>query len=940
MRVALHSASPVAQTPVNRRKPPVTPVDDPLERQADHLSPSVHRALASPGEPLDAATRAYFEPRFGRDFSSVRLHTDAFAASTTRALDASAYAVGQHIVLGNETSPLLNPGSLPTLAHELTHVVQQSGGGEMHRPRTGRAQEAEAGSVANAMAAGGKPAPIRQYSAVGLACQPRRNDEEDEIERKRREAISSLDWMADLPLFDPSQGAGETETDRKRREAISSLDWMAGIPPIVFDDDAPTLIRWAERKTQEYYDPEASAEKRAAIASGLLKVFKSLRELEGRAERDSDGALIYTNRLTEKSTPWTENRVRALDEIPLFGSDSIAEWTLAAKPGKPGAKAGKGRRVSEPPKRQQAAAPARPSGLAMNITFHKRSGMTLSSEEGQRRIIAFIIASTRTGFTADQLDWVVAQIGLEKRWAPPPGMDLGAWQASFDSIPEGDEVTLTITESFTLELDRLLSEVPSQRDFLIEAYRQGVLEAEAGLKLGIATFAIGTAALGGGALLGTALAPAGAIGSGGLLGGGIGMSARTVGTHLYLNAPALYGKALLYGGATLSGLSLGQHVLEIRQRGLGWSDIPQFAGDLMPFASGYADYRYFSGGGTTPRNDKPPADSPDTEIGPPRPPVDTAEPDLVITRPARLDPESGKVKTSIVDLGSKRTFDGEVDPQTGNGQIVDRRSREVVGVISNGDIRKPSTGLPPPGAPAAPSAAPPAVAQPMTPIPSGQSGAPPAVAKPTTPIPSSQSGTPPAVAQPTTLIRAGQGGTPAGPVPGVSTPPADWRDFLPMARWAQALSSQKHGAPPNMVGMATPGPPPFTFATNEAWIYDGLPIRVVNTPTGPRAFYRRDGRGGVRPYGAQVGDWAPFLGFRPLLYGAQLVKPPSAVSPNTPPELYRWGNQEAVDADRWLKAQPQVPEIDVGVDWGIIQRRLEELGVFVEFPIGNMADVD
>ena len=58
---------------------------------------SVHEVLRSPGQPLDAATRAFFEPRFGRDFSGVRMHTDAAAAQSARDVNARAYTVGRNI---------------------------------------------------------------------------------------------------------------------------------------------------------------------------------------------------------------------------------------------------------------------------------------------------------------------------------------------------------------------------------------------------------------------------------------------------------------------------------------------------------------------------------------------------------------------------------------------------------------------------------------------------------------------------------------------------------------------------------------------------------------------------------------------------------------------------------------------------------------------------
>src|SRR6476646_10723982 len=60
--------------------------------------PVVHETLAGTGQPLDPATRGFFEPRFGHDFSKVRVHTDARAAQSAMAVDASAYTVGQHVV--------------------------------------------------------------------------------------------------------------------------------------------------------------------------------------------------------------------------------------------------------------------------------------------------------------------------------------------------------------------------------------------------------------------------------------------------------------------------------------------------------------------------------------------------------------------------------------------------------------------------------------------------------------------------------------------------------------------------------------------------------------------------------------------------------------------------------------------------------------------------
>jgi hypothetical protein len=93
---------------------------------ANDLPSIVHEVLGSPGQPLDATTRAFMEPRLAHDFSSVRVHTDSRAAESARAMKALAYTVGTDVVFrsGHYAPATLRGNQL--LAHELTHVVQQS----------------------------------------------------------------------------------------------------------------------------------------------------------------------------------------------------------------------------------------------------------------------------------------------------------------------------------------------------------------------------------------------------------------------------------------------------------------------------------------------------------------------------------------------------------------------------------------------------------------------------------------------------------------------------------------------------------------------------------------------------------------------------------------------------------------------------------------------
>jgi uncharacterized protein DUF4157 len=87
--------------------------------------PIVHDALATPGRPLDAATRSFMETRFGEDFGRVRVHTGGKAADSANAVDALAYTAGQDVVFAaGRYAPGTAAGDR-LLAHELTHTLQQ-----------------------------------------------------------------------------------------------------------------------------------------------------------------------------------------------------------------------------------------------------------------------------------------------------------------------------------------------------------------------------------------------------------------------------------------------------------------------------------------------------------------------------------------------------------------------------------------------------------------------------------------------------------------------------------------------------------------------------------------------------------------------------------------------------------------------------------------------
>ena len=93
-------------------------------------SPIINKVLGFPGQPLDGATRAFMEPRFGYDFGHVRVHTGAKAAASARAVNALAFTntVKISCLVSDKTAPETTQGRR-LLAHELAHVVQEGNRG-------------------------------------------------------------------------------------------------------------------------------------------------------------------------------------------------------------------------------------------------------------------------------------------------------------------------------------------------------------------------------------------------------------------------------------------------------------------------------------------------------------------------------------------------------------------------------------------------------------------------------------------------------------------------------------------------------------------------------------------------------------------------------------------------------------------------------------------
>jgi len=143
---------PLISTPLMQRKEDEeSPEETTVQAKKDsgrtpHLSADLLRLVRSPGgggERLSPATRSFFEPRFGYDFSRVRVHTDPRAAEVAESLNARAFTRGNDVVFGpGSYSPDTDCGKR-LIAHELIHLIQQerseSHGDSVHRKANGSA---------------------------------------------------------------------------------------------------------------------------------------------------------------------------------------------------------------------------------------------------------------------------------------------------------------------------------------------------------------------------------------------------------------------------------------------------------------------------------------------------------------------------------------------------------------------------------------------------------------------------------------------------------------------------------------------------------------------------------------------------------------------------------------------------------------------------------
>ncbi len=148
----------------------------------------VHDVINSGGRPLDPDVRTDMEARLGHDFSDVRVHDDSAATSSAQAVNAHAYTVGSNVVFQRDQYDPSSAAGKVTLAHELTHVVQQRSGPVEGTSAPGGIKvsdpsdhfEREAAANAERVMSGPAPVQTASLSSSGPAVQREEVPEEDE----------------------------------------------------------------------------------------------------------------------------------------------------------------------------------------------------------------------------------------------------------------------------------------------------------------------------------------------------------------------------------------------------------------------------------------------------------------------------------------------------------------------------------------------------------------------------------------------------------------------------------------------------------------------------------------------------------------------------------------------------------------------------------------
>lgn len=203
---------------------------------------AVHDVLRSPGRPMDEATRTDMEARLGADFSDVRIHNDSAAKASAAEVGARAYTSGSHVVIGD------GGNDKHTLAHELTHVIQQrqgpvagtdNGAGlRVSDPSDRFEREAEANAGRVMAAAPQALTNVQRHAAPSLASGSRPSVQRAENPQDR---LTVEYWQNKAGLGGATKEAAKARTAQIAASKASAKKFKASKPPRSIDEIVKTV---------------------------------------------------------------------------------------------------------------------------------------------------------------------------------------------------------------------------------------------------------------------------------------------------------------------------------------------------------------------------------------------------------------------------------------------------------------------------------------------------------------------------------------------------------------------------------------------------------------------------------------------------------------------------------------------------------------------------
>ena len=173
-----------------------------VSEEVEERSPVGEVINSGGGAPLEGSTRSEMEARLGHDFADVRIHTGPKADESARAINAQAYTVGNDVVFQSGKFSPGTPGGMHTLAHELTHVVQQRSGPVAGSPAPGGIQlsdpsDAFEQAAERTASAAMLPTSAAPASATAEASVQRAGEMEEEKEEETAQALTAQRQTAD-----------------------------------------------------------------------------------------------------------------------------------------------------------------------------------------------------------------------------------------------------------------------------------------------------------------------------------------------------------------------------------------------------------------------------------------------------------------------------------------------------------------------------------------------------------------------------------------------------------------------------------------------------------------------------------------------------------------------------------------------------------------------